>query len=163
MANVTFLFPSGKGRQRGLAGMWQVAGIKNSKSKERLQLVVLGRGLACLLAAKCTCAPLGVCPACTRPPLTSAQRQASGPLPLVQAPAADPAPPESRATYVKKGMGCTSFRSGSFSLTVSACRFFRSPRASSTMACVSAALTDTSWIDMSLKACETERNYNVTN
>ena len=59
-------------------------------------------------------------------------------------------------TYVRKGMGCTSFRSGSFSRTVSACRFLRSPRASSTMACDSAALTDTAWMDMSLSVQGTE-------
>lgn len=88
--------------------------------------------------------------ACTRtPPTPPAWGQS---LILAQGPPADPATPEIRATYVKKGMGCTSFRSGSFSRTVSACLFLRSPRASSTMACVSAALTDTLWIDMSLTA-----------
>lgn len=59
-------------------------------------------------------------------------------------------------------MGCTSFRSGSFSRMVSACRLLRSPRASSTMACDSAALTDTSWMDMSLKEHKTEKNNHVT-
>lgn len=50
-----FPFPLWEGQtDRGLAGMWQVAGIKNGKSKEILQLGVHGRGLACLLAAnKC--------------------------------------------------------------------------------------------------------------
>lgn len=147
-----FPFPLWEGQtKREHAGMWQVASIKNGKGKERFQLGILGRGWPASWRPKSTCAPLGVCLVCTRPPLTpSAPGQASGPLPPVQGPPADPAAPGTRTTYVKKGMGCTSFRSGSFALTVSACRFFRSPRASSTMACVSAALTDTSWIDMSL-------------
>lgn len=121
--------------------MWQVARVKNGNSKEGLRQDLPGRG-----------------------PAASAVTHLQPSLKVQPAPNHQPTlHPKTQTTYVKKGMGCTNFRSGSFSRMVSACLFFRSPRASPMMACVSAALTDTSWIDMSLTVCKTRRNYNATN
>lgn len=118
-------------------------------AKRDLDYTYLGQAWLLLSGQKLGHTPAAMS-ACTQAPPTPPAWSQS--LSLVWGPPADPAPLEDQATYVRKGMGCTSFRSGSFSLTVSACLFFRSPRASSMMACVSAALTDTSWIDMSLTA-----------
>lgn len=105
----------------------------------------------------------GLLPAVTRPCAPSSCHGSSpGGLSLLPSRAQWPLATQTQTTYVKKGMGCTSFRSGSFSCMVSACRLLRSPRASSMMACDSAALTDTSWMDMSLRVRETERSDRVT-
>lgn len=125
--------------------MWQVAGARTATAKTDLDRAYLGEAQLLLSSSTSRHMPPAICQHA-----------------LSSRPPDNPASPETQTTYVKKGMGCTSFRSGSFSRTVSACLFFRSPRASSMMACVSAALTDTSWIDMSLIACKTGRNYNVT-
>lgn len=64
-------------------------------------------------------------------------------------------------TYVKKGIGWTSLRSGSLSRTSKACLFLRNSSASSMILPVSAALTFTLWIDMSLRNSKKWRQVKV--